>query len=66
MMHPASMQAVAQARHADLHHQAQRAALARAGRQARRARSQPADHAPGVLAALAAWARHPRPEPESS
>jgi hypothetical protein len=66
MMHPTTMQAVGQARLADLHHQAQRAALARTARQARRARSQPADHAPGILAAFTAWARRPGPEPESS
>jgi hypothetical protein len=51
MMHPATTQALALDRLAELHHQAQRAALARAACRARPA--QPArDHAPGILAAL--------------
>lgn len=66
MMQPTIAQALGQARLAALHHQAERDALARAARQARRARSQSWDHAPGILAALTAWARRPRPEPESS
>ena len=49
------VQALGQARLADLHHQAQRDALARA---ARRARRQQATHrAPEFLAALTRWAR---------
>ena len=61
------MQALAQARLTDLHHQAQHAALARAARQARRAHErQPGSRATGILAALTAWARRPAPEPESS
>ncbi len=47
MMQPTTAQALGQARLADLHHQAERDALARAARQARRARSQPGDRAPG-------------------
>jgi len=66
MMQPTIAQALGQARLAALHHQAERDALARAARQARRARSQSWDHAPGILAALTAWARRPGPEPESS
>ena len=66
MMHPTTAQALGQARLADLHHQAQRDALARAARQARRARRQQSgDHSPGILAAVTAWARRPRPAPES-
>jgi hypothetical protein len=49
------VQALGQARLADLHHQAQRVALARA---ARRARRQQATHrAPEFLGALTRWAR---------
>jgi hypothetical protein len=40
MMHHTTIQALGQARLAELHHQAQRAALARAACQARRARRQ--------------------------
>ena len=66
MMQPTTAQALGQARLADLHHQAEREALARAARQARAAHSQPRDHAPGILAALTGWARRPGPAPESS
>jgi hypothetical protein len=66
MMQPTTAQALGQARLAALHHQAEHDALARAARPARAARSQPRDHAPGTLAALTGWARHPRPAPESS
>jgi hypothetical protein len=66
MMHPTTMQALAQAQLADLHHQAHRHALARATRQTRRARSQSGDHAPAIPAALTGQARRPSPEPESS
>ncbi len=66
MMQPTTMQALGQTRIADLHHQAQRAALARAVRQARRVRWQSAGRTPGLLAALTGWARRPRPAPESS
>jgi hypothetical protein len=51
MMHHAIVQALAQARRADLHGQAQRDALSRAASQARRARrQQPGPHAPGMFA----------------
>jgi hypothetical protein len=67
MMQPTTIQHLGQARLADLHHQAQRDALARAARHARRAsRPQSGGHGPGILAALTAWTRRPRPEPESS
>jgi hypothetical protein len=67
MMQPTTVQHLGQARLAELHHQAQRAALARAGRQARRARrQQPGQHTPGLLATLTGRARRPRPAPESS
>jgi hypothetical protein len=67
MMQPTTMQSLAQARLAELHHQAQRATLARAARQDRRARrQQPRQSMPAVLAALTGWAHRPRPEPESS
>jgi len=62
-----TVQALAQARLAELHQQAQRDALVRAARQVRRARRQQSGyHAPGILAAMTAWARRPRPAPESS
>jgi hypothetical protein len=58
-MHPTTTQALGQARLAELHHQAQRAALARAARQARRQQS--GGHGPGL------WppspARFAAPEP---
>jgi hypothetical protein len=66
MMPPTIMQALGQARLADLHHQAQRASLARAARQARRMRRQTGRRTPGLLAALTDWARRSRPAPESS
>lgn len=67
MMPPTTMQTLGQVRLADLHHQAQRAALARAARQARRARrQQPGYRATGILAALTARARRPAPAPENS
>ena len=60
MMHPTTMQALGQARLAELHHQAQRAALARAARHARHAANQPSGgHGPGLLAAVTRWARRP-------
>ncbi|HEV3293977.1 MAG TPA: hypothetical protein VG123_33775 [Streptosporangiaceae bacterium] len=66
MTHPATVYDLAQARHAGLRRQAQRAALGRAAREARRARRQPSRNPPPrLLAALTAWARRPRPEPES-
>jgi hypothetical protein len=64
MMQHTTVQALGQARLAELHHQAQRDALARAARRARRQR--PRHRAPGVLAAVTAWARRPKPAPESS
>ena len=66
MMHPTTAQALGQARLAELHHQAQRAALARAARQGRRARPQSGRRTPGFLAALTDWARRPRAVSESS
>ena len=66
MMHTTA-QALGRAHLAELHRQAQRDALARAARQARRARRQePGHRAPGILNAVAAWVRRPRPAPESS
>jgi hypothetical protein len=67
MMQHTTLQALGQARLAEIHRQAQRDALARAARQARRARRQQSGY-PGraVLAAVTAWARRPRPAPESS
>jgi hypothetical protein len=49
------VQALGHARLADLHHQAQRDALARAARRARR--HQATHRAPDLLAALTRWAR---------
>jgi hypothetical protein len=67
MMQHTTVQALGQARLSELHHQAQRDALARASRQARRARrQQPGSRAPGVLSAVTAWARRLRAAPESS
>jgi hypothetical protein len=63
MMHYTTAQALGQARLADLHGQAQREALARAARHARRSHS--AYRLPGLLAALTPRARRPRPLPES-
>ena len=66
MMQHTTMQALAQARLADLRDQAERATLARAARQARRSRRQRSGHAgPRVLAVGTAWVRRPRPAPES-
>ena len=65
MMHTTA-QALGRAHLADLHHQAQRDALARAARRSRRARRQHATHhTPALLAALARRARRPGPAPES-
>jgi hypothetical protein len=61
MMYPTNAQALGQARLADLHRQAQRAALARATRRARRHQ-----RGPRLLASLTGWAHRPRPTPESS
>ena len=67
MMQSTTMQALGQARLADLHRQAQRDALARAARQARRARRQQPGHRPlATLAIVTARAGHRRPAPESS
>jgi hypothetical protein len=67
MMDYTSAQALGQARLAEMHHQAQRAALASAARQAHRAQRQQAGYPGlGVLAALTAWLRHPKPAPENS
>jgi len=59
-------QYLAQARLAELRRPAQRDALARAARQARRARRQQSGHrTPGVLAAVTGWARRQAPAPGS-
>ena len=63
MMHTTA-QALGRAHLAELHRQAQRDALARAACQA--ARQHSGHRAPGILAAVTVWARHPRPTPESS
>ena len=55
-----TIQALAQARLADLHDQARRDALARAARRARRARRQPATHRATALLAALTQARVPR------
>ena len=54
------VQALAQARLADLHDQARRDALAREARRARRARRQPATHRAIALLAALTQARVPR------
>ena len=59
MMYPPNAQALGEARLADFHRQAQRAAR-RTRRHQRRLR------APGPLATLTGWAHRPRPAPESS
>jgi hypothetical protein len=66
MMQHTTVQALGQARLAELHSQAQRDALARAARQARRAARQSGYRQPGILTAVTAWARRPGPAPESS
>ena len=64
MMHYTTVQALGQARLADLRHQAERDALARVARQAHRARRQHATHhTPALLAAFTRRARRPRPAP---
>ena len=66
MMHTTA-QALGRAHMAELHRQAQRDRLASAARQARRARRQKRRHrAPGIFHSVTAWARRPRPAPESS
>ena len=66
-MHPIISYELAKARIAEMHSQARRDALARAARQARRARRhEPGHRTPGILAAVTAWAHRPRPAPESS
>ena len=64
MMYPPNAQALGEARLADFHRQAQRAALARAARRTRR--HQRRQRAPGPLASLTSWTHRPRPAPESS
>jgi len=67
MMPHTTVQALGQARLTELHRQAHRDALARAARQASRARRQhPGHRGPAILAAVTAWARRPRPAPEGS
>jgi hypothetical protein len=64
MMYPPNAQAVGEARLADFHRQAQRAALARAARRTRR--HQRRQRAPGPLASLTGWTHRLRPAPENS
>ena len=60
MMHTTA-QALGRAHLAELHLQTQHDALARAARQASRARRQePGHRTPRILAAVTAWAHHPR------
>jgi hypothetical protein len=67
MMHYTTAQALGQVRLAELHHQAQRDALARAARRARRARRQHATQRTTALrAALTRRARHPGAAPGSA
>jgi DNA-binding TFAR19-related protein (PDSD5 family) len=63
MMQHTTVQALGRAHLAELQRQAQRDALARAARQARRQRS--GHRAPAILTVMTAWARRPRPAPES-
>lgn len=66
-MHYTIAQVLVQARLADLHRQAQRAALVRAVRHAHGERGGPSGTlGPAVLAAVTAWARRLGPAPESS
>jgi hypothetical protein len=66
MMPPTTTQALGQARLAELHHQAQSDALARAAHQARRARRQQSrGHGPPLLAALTRWAHRAGAAPGS-
>ena len=64
MIQHTTVQALGRAHLAELQRQAQRDALARAARQARRQQS--GHRAPAILAAVTAWAHRPRPAPESS
>lgn len=64
MIQHTTVQALGRAHLADLQRQAQRGALARAARRARRQQS--GHRGPGILAAVIAWAHRPRPAPESS
>jgi len=67
MMQHTTVQALGQAHLAELRTQAQRDALARAARQARRAGRQRSGHpGSGIRSAVTAWARRPGPAPESS
>jgi hypothetical protein len=66
MMPHTTVQALGQARLADLHRQAQCASLARAARQARQVRRRSGRRMPGRLGVVTGWARRPRPAPESS
>ena len=63
MMHHTTVRMLGRAQLADQYHQAQCAALAGAARQARR--QQPWDRSPGMFVAVTAWARRPKPAPES-
>ena len=63
-MYPMTMY-VGQARLAEMHEQAERDALARAFRQARRVqRLHSGQNSPGLLATVVHWARRPGPAPE--
>ena len=63
MMQHTTVRALGQARMAELQRQAQRDALARAARKARRQRT--GHRTPGILAVVTGWAHRPRPAPES-
>ena len=77
MMQHTTVQALGQAHLAELRTHAQRDALARAARQARRASRRRSGHpgsghpgsghpGSGIRSAVTAWARRPGPAPESS
>jgi hypothetical protein len=61
MIHYTTAQALGQARLAELRHQAQRDALARAAGRARARRQRATQRPPAILAALTRRARPPRP-----
>lgn len=62
MMQHTTVYALGQDRLAEMHHQAQRDALARAARRAHRTRQQRSTHpAPRLLAVVTRWAHRPRP-----
>ncbi len=67
MLQHTTVQALGAAHLAELHRQAHRDAVARAARQACRARRQQSGYrAPAILNAVAAWAHRRGPAPEGS